>query len=102
MKESQIQKKILHYLKTKGIYAFKIVTANRKGIPDIAVCYKGKYLALEVKRPGGKTTPLQDINLRQIRDSGGKAEVVTCLEEVIDILQIIDLEERNESELHNL
>ena len=29
------------------------------GIPDIICCYKGRFLGLEVKLPGGKLTALQ-------------------------------------------
>ena len=92
MKESQIQKKILKYLKEQHIYAFKVITANRKGIPDIIACIDGEFVALEVKRPGGKPTALQELNIRDIKKSGGEARIVYSLEDVIDIIQIIKLE----------
>ena len=29
------------------------------GVPDIICCYKGRFLGLEAKLPGGRLTPLQ-------------------------------------------
>ncbi len=92
MLESKIQSKILKNLKELGIYAHKNITTNKKGIPDIIVCFKGKYLALEVKRPGGKSTELQDFNIIKIRQSGGVAEIVYSWEDVKDILTRMDNE----------
>jgi Holliday junction resolvase len=85
--ESKIQSKILKELKALNIYAHKNITTNKKGIPDIIVCYNGLYLALEVKRPGGKPTELQMYNIEQIRKSGGVAEIVYSWEDVTKILR---------------
>jgi len=73
MLESKIQSNILKKLKDLGVYAHKNITTNKKGIPDIIACYNGKYLAIEVKKPGGKPTELQVWNLEEIRKSGGVA-----------------------------
>ena len=85
--ESKIQSKILKELKAAGIYAHKNITTNKKGIPDIIVCYRGKYIALEVKRPGGKPTELQLWNINEIRRAGGIAEIVYSWEDVVNILK---------------
>ena len=87
MSEQQIQKTILNYLKELDqTYSFKVIVANRKGIPDIIVCYKGRFIAFEVKTTKGKATELQKLNLRQIEDAGGKAYVVRSVEEVKECL----------------
>ena len=36
------------------------------GIPGIILCYTGKFIALEIKRPVGKTTKLQEKVLKDI------------------------------------
>jgi Holliday junction resolvase len=88
MLESKIQSKILKELKKiPGIYAHKNITTNRKGIPDIIMCVDGRYVALEVKRPGGKPTELQKWNIEQIRQAGGTAEVVYGWGDVANILR---------------
>ncbi|OUP75330.1 nuclease [Anaeromassilibacillus sp. An172] len=84
MNESDITKSILKYLKTLprcffwkehgGIY-------GTSGIPDIIVCIDGRFIALEVKTQKGKTTPLQNVAIRKIRNSGGFAFVVRSVEE---------------------
>lgn len=51
------------------------------GIPDIIACVGGRFVALEVKQPGGKPTRLQEITLGKVRASGGIAAVVTSMEE---------------------
>ncbi len=93
--ESKIQSKILKELKAAGIYAHKNITTNKKGIPDILVCYRGKYVALEVKRPGGKPTELQLWNINEIRKSGGVAEIVYGWEDVVTVLNEVADEKTN-------
>lgn len=51
------------------------------GILDIIACMGGRFVALEVKQPGGKPTRLQEITLGKIREAGGIAAVVTSVEE---------------------
>lgn len=87
MLESKIQSNILKKLTDNGIYAHKNITTNKKGIPDIIACVNGKYLALEVKQPGGKATELQLYNIDMIRKSGGVAEIVHSWLEVIKVLE---------------
>ena len=41
------------------------------GIPDIICCYKGRFLGLEAKLPGGRLTELQKRALRKINAAGG-------------------------------
>ena len=62
---------------------------QEKGIPDILGCHKGRFIGLEVKRPGKdyrEPTMYQKKRLREIRLSGGIAGVVTSVEEAIDLV----------------
>jgi len=56
------------------------------GLPDIICCVGGRFVAFEVKAPGGKTTGLQEATLYRIRNAGGAAHVVRSLEEAKGIL----------------
>ncbi len=56
------------------------------GVPDIICCYKGRFIALEVKAPDGKPTALQEATINRIREAGGVAEVVRSVEEVKEII----------------
>ena len=88
--ESAITKDICNYLKTLdkcffwkehgGMY-------GTAGIPDIIICYKGRFVALEVKRPGGKLTRLQAKAIKDIRAAEGGAYIVTSIEEVKEIME---------------
>lgn len=57
---------------------------GRIGIPDLLVCVAGRFFAFEVKRPGamGNVTPMQKRVLDRIERAGGRAAVVTSLDDV--------------------
>lgn len=57
------------------------------GIPDVIACVNGRFVALEVKRPGNKPTPLQRATLEQIQKAGGLAAVVTSKAEAEAVLR---------------
>ena len=85
MNESEIVRQIKEYLKTvKGCFFWKQHGGQfgQAGIPDIIICYKGRFIALEVKTATGKTSVLQAITLRKIQQAGGIAEVVRSVDEV--------------------
>lgn len=54
------------------------------GIPDLVVCLKGRFVGIEVKRPGNEsgTTALQERALETIRECGGVAFVASSVETV--------------------
>ena len=56
------------------------------GIPDIIVCHKGRFIALEAKVGKNKTTKLQAATIDQIRKAGGTAAVVYSVEDVQAIM----------------
>jgi Holliday junction resolvase len=83
--EKQIQAKILSCLRQDKIYAVKVVLANRNGVPDILACINGQFVAFEVKAEKGKTSSLQEYNIKQIKNSMGLAFVVHSVDEFLDI-----------------
>ncbi|MBP5426695.1 MAG: VRR-NUC domain-containing protein [Clostridiales bacterium] len=84
MREKNIENKIKAYLKSKGAYYVKYFgnSYSQVGVPDILACYKGRFIGIEVKNEKGKTSPLQDINLQQIKDAGGISLVARSVEDV--------------------
>lgn len=89
MREKAIENKIKQYLKTvEDLYFFKEHGGlyGTAGVPDIICCYKGRFIALEVKAPDGKATALQDATIRRIIGAGGIARIVRSLEEVKEII----------------
>lgn len=58
---------------------------QRKSI-DLVCCWRGQFVAIEVKHPGEDADPYQAWELRQIKAAGGRAIVVTSVEEVKGVL----------------
>jgi len=92
MKEQAYQKKITTYLESVGAYVVKVVASSKKGVPDILACYKGTFIAIEVKTPltRSNTTKLQDYNLKKVRESEGFALVAVDVEDIYPTLALID------------
>ena len=92
-KEAYYQKKILEWLKANyptGSGFFWKVQAGpyaKRGIPDICGVIDGHFFGFEVKRPGGKPTPLQEETIRRINAAGGTALVVTTVEQVREAIE---------------
>ena len=64
------------------------------GVPDIICCYKGRFLGLECKRPGGRLTELQKRAIEQINRAGGFACRVESVEDVKRVIERADLKAR--------
>ena len=92
MREKNIENRIKTYLKSKGAYCVKYHgnQFSQVGVPDLLVCYKGMFLGIEVKNETGKTSPLQDVNIKQIEKAGGISFVARCLADVKNIIEYID------------
>jgi hypothetical protein len=76
--EGKVKDKIKKILKAHGIYYAMPHGAGfgNAGVPDFLCCWKGKFVAVEAKANGGRTTALQDKNISDIEASGGTAWVV--------------------------
>ena len=87
--EAKVKAKIKAILKAHGAYyAMPIGTGlGNSGVPDFLVCHNGKFLGIEAKAGKGRTTALQEKNLREIELAGGLALVIT--EENIDVLEMM-------------
>lgn len=57
------------------------------GIPDLLICVRGRFAAIELKAPKGKTTPAQAYQLSKIAQAGGVSIVCRSLTEVQVIIQ---------------
>lgn len=92
--ESAVVKRICTYLKAKGAWWVKTTGVSKVGCPDLLVCYRGWFIALEVKRPQiGRVSVKQHAELSKIIEADGIAQVVTSVEEVDRILRLIDAQD---------
>lgn len=92
MSEKAVVNAIMAYLQElEGCFAWKEHGGmyGTAGLPDIICCYKGRFVGIEVKKPRGKLTKLQEITLRYIERAGGVAAKVSSMEEVIELLNAL-------------
>ena len=98
MKESEIQKAILDYLKSKGIFAWRAFTGPvlhaggrikaknpMAGCPDICgiLAPNGRMLLIEVKTDTGKVAPHQQDWIDKSNQSGALAFVARSVDDVV-------------------
>ena len=60
------------------------------GIPDIIICYKGRFIGMECKLPDGHLTELQKRALQKINDAGGYAYRVESADDAKKIIEKVD------------
>jgi len=89
--EAKVKKKVVDILKAAGAYYFFPATGGfgRSGVPDIIVCFKGRFIGIECKAGSNKPTALQENELKKIQDAGGNAFVVNeeSLNALVDIFK---------------
>lgn len=76
--EGKVKTKVVKALKAMGAYHCMPVTGGfgMSGVPDILVCYQGRFIAIECKAGKGRVTALQQSNLESIEKAGGVALVI--------------------------
>ena len=100
MTEKNITAAIMRYLKTvPNCFAWKEHGGmyGTAGLPDIIVCYHGRFIAFEVKTESGKLTKLQESMITKIRAAKGKACKVTSVEDVKSILDSLEVKPYDDS-----
>jgi Holliday junction resolvase len=87
--EKKVKKIVVDILKSVGAYYFFPVTGGygKSGVPDVVVCYKGRFIGIECKAGVNKPTALQERELRRISEAGGESLVVN--EENVQTLRIL-------------
>jgi hypothetical protein len=85
--EAKVKKKVKATLdKLKAYYFMPFMGGyGTAGVPDIVACYKGRFIGIECKAGGNRTTALQVKNLNEIGKCGGIPLVVN--EENVDQLE---------------
>ena len=93
MKESQLSKQVVKYLKDKGALV-NVNTANmfdKVGRSDVECCYKGQWISLELKVGNYQPDPLQIVYLEKVREAGGVGLLLRdTLEDLETVIYMID------------
>jgi hypothetical protein len=89
--EGKLHKVVKSYLDIYRIYyetePFGRRTAVKAGRPDFRLCYRGKFVGIELKTVAGVVSREQTETLDAIRAGGGIAAVCYSLQDVIDLLR---------------
>lgn len=88
MRERSVVDKVKRYL--NSINAWHVVTTGvaLNGCPDILACHNGRFIALEIKQPGGRVSKLQRHHVKEINDKGGVAGIVYSVEDVKKLINL--------------
>lgn len=101
MREKTVETKIKDYLFEHGIYHFKVHGSKfmPAGIADIISCVNGRFVGIEVKRPGAKNeqSEQQKVHERNVIKSGGIYILADCLDDVKNVVEPLLKENDDES-----
>ena len=85
MLESKFERKVIKLIESRGGIAEHLI--GNKGDRDLVCCYKGRYIALELKSPTSyyKATPIQLAKMVKLN----KARAITCATHSIEDIEVI-------------
>ncbi len=90
MRESAIEKRLVAESKACGGMAVKLAAPGANGMPDrIILLPNGRMGFVELKAPGQKPRPLQELRMRQLRRLGFYVAVVDGTERIGGVLDAI-------------
>lgn len=96
--ETAFKDKCADWLKRQShVWFFKVFGNGIQvgGIPDFIICYRGRFVAIELKRPDGqgRLEKRQEAQLRRICEAGGVAVVIDSFDDFKRVFETIDREE---------
>lgn len=96
--ETAFKDKCADWLKRQShVWFFKVFGNGIQagGIPDFIICYRGRFVAIELKRPDGqgRLEKRQEAQLRRICGAGGVAVVIDSFDDFKRVFETIDREE---------
>lgn len=93
MLERDLQRKCLDFCKRLNNEGRQVIAINQhgsafasRGVADILLCIRGKFIAIELKVPGNKPTPLQSHFISKVIACGGVGHVVYTFEAFAEIV----------------
>lgn len=92
--EGRLQDKCLKYVKEQESQGRPIFAINQhggafssRGIPDLIMCIRGKFVAVELKVGDNKPTPLQESKILRIQKALGQAYVCYTFDEFKTVVE---------------
>jgi Holliday junction resolvase len=75
--ESLVQSKLIRDLRDDGWFVVRLLHTTPSGVPDLLAIKNKKHVFIEVKREGGKVSPLQKEIHKRIAMVGGVVVIAT-------------------------
>jgi len=92
MKESALSKAIRSAFAARGARCIKYHGGpyGEAGIPDLIVCYRGRFVFVETKRCGEKPTPIQLQRIAELRAFGATGGPADAVDIALLFLDVVD------------
>ena len=94
MTESELQKQAIDLLKLSGFLVFRLNSGKARnnirlcpvGTPDLLAIKNGRVIWIEMKKPGGKASTVQDEMIRDLRRHRQEVHIVDNTDILIEII----------------
>lgn len=91
MRESALESKLIHEMKRLRCRCYKWASPGSRGVPDrIVTTPAGAVLFVELKAPGRKLSPLQEIVVGQLREHQQRVFVIDSLSSLHSFVALIE------------
>ena len=85
--ESDVERYLIKECEKRGWLCWKFVSPGRRGVPDRIVIRPGSVAFVEVKRKGGRVSPLQIRRIEELTRRGVAARVVETKGEIDEMIR---------------
>ena len=82
MLERDVEAYFRKAVEARGGVAFKFVSPSHRGVSDRIVCLQGQTWFVELKRPGGRLSPLQRVFAAEMERLGQRYACLSSREEI--------------------
>lgn len=87
MRERDIEKRLVCKIREMGGEVYKWVSPGNSGVPDrIVMLPGGRVIFVELKTDGGSPSPIQREQMRKIRRTGCRVELIRGMDELEEFL----------------
>lgn len=77
--------------KTKVAAAISKALGMKPGVPDLVLCWRGRFIGIELKAAKGRLSKAQDAAISELQLAGGAVLVVRSVEQLADELGVLQI-----------
>lgn len=81
---------VMRYLQEVDAVSINLIAASKAGYADVIACYRGRFLALEIKGKGDTEKPAQAQKLNDVIEAGGYGKFIYSMQDLHDLLNLVD------------